>query len=127
MEPIDWRIIQENSVRDSRVAKISRPSGYPHVQAIIDLSATEDGPDKATTKSPIRTTTDHGHIMGNDVYLVMLDHTHPEMGDDTNVFAVCSDLEDANIEARRCLFVQHGITPVGTITMKTNKMTEVCV
>ena len=42
------------------------------------------------------------------VYLVMLDHTHPEFGDDTKVIALCPNLEEANRTARHCLEEHYG-------------------
>lgn len=50
----------------------------------------------------------HGQSESQEVYLVMLDCTNPEFGDDTECFAVCADLEEANRQARTCLQTKCG-------------------
>lgn len=80
--------------------RISKPSHQPIPPpranaAIVDLTA-PDAPGSDI-------------VVEEDIYLIMLDHTNPDLGEETTtVLAVCDSLEEANRQARTCLEAEYG-------------------
>ncbi|KAK4691347.1 hypothetical protein P7C71_g5633, partial [Lecanoromycetidae sp. Uapishka_2] len=95
-------------VRDGGVKKHRNPGNSASIQKAIDL--TDPGSEHPTSATvPMLSNPEDTPSTAEWVYLVILDNTNPDNGEtDTNVFAVCADLTEANDEARQCLDVEYG-------------------
>lgn len=91
-------------IQNGRVAKSQKPVAAIPNPAVIDLTAAPDATSSRHTHEG------HEQLENEEVYTVIVNHTHPYMETHTFIFKLCPNLEEANREARRWLNSESGPT-----------------